>query len=178
MRPSVEASLTIQNQKIEFYTATLRIFAHFSGIRYLMFHWPISSAFIGIGTNLFFLTIIGLLSWYRYMSTSENTQVVVRVGFGDKNDIDERRKQAKQTLIREQQRQSTVRESGKRSRSRSSSPMPSQRRTQSLEQLTSKVEFRTEPVENLGHVQKEVEKSDLEEPQELKMSDEELKKDL
>lgn len=31
-----------------------------------MFHWPVLSAFLGVSTNLFFILIICLLSWYHW----------------------------------------------------------------------------------------------------------------
>lgn len=45
---------------------TLHITAHFTGLRYIMFHWPVLSAFLGVSTNLFFILIICLLSWYHW----------------------------------------------------------------------------------------------------------------
>lgn len=31
-----------------------------------MFHWPLVSAFVGISTNLFFILVISVLSWYHW----------------------------------------------------------------------------------------------------------------
>lgn len=31
-----------------------------------MFHWPFVSAFVGISTNLFFILVISVLSWYHW----------------------------------------------------------------------------------------------------------------
>lgn len=70
-----------------------------------MFHWPVLSAIIGIGTNLFFLSILALLSWYRYLVSHESDPVVVRVGFDENRmkSIEERRSQVKDFLLREKQ---------------------------------------------------------------------------
>ena len=46
--------------------------AHLSGLRYLMFHWPILSAIVGIGTNLFFIVFICILSYLHFASEEEN----------------------------------------------------------------------------------------------------------
>jgi len=47
--------------------------AHLSGLRYLMFHWPILSAIVGIGTNLFFITLLCTLSYLHFGTEEENT---------------------------------------------------------------------------------------------------------
>ena len=62
----------IQSRQIEFYSATIMINAHLSGLRYLMFHWPILSAIVGIGTNLFFIVFICILSYLHFASEEEN----------------------------------------------------------------------------------------------------------
>lgn len=46
--------------------------AHLSGLRYLMFHWPILSAIVGIGTNLFFITLLCTLSYLHFGAEEEN----------------------------------------------------------------------------------------------------------
>lgn len=112
-RPATSVTVEIQTRQIEIYSAQLRIYAHFTGLRYLMFHWPVLSAVIGIGTNLFFLSIVALLSWYRYLVSHESHEVVVRVGFDDSRtkSIEQRRSQVKDFLLREKQRQSKMRAS-------------------------------------------------------------------
>lgn len=47
--------------------------AHLSGLRYLMFHWPILSAVVGISTNLFFIVLICILSYLHFASEEENS---------------------------------------------------------------------------------------------------------
>ena len=46
--------------------------AHLSGLRYLMFHWPILSALVGIGTNLFFIALVCTLSYLHFAVEEEN----------------------------------------------------------------------------------------------------------
>lgn len=60
-----EIYVEIQNKNIELYSATLHVNAHFTGLRYLMFHWPLLSAGVGISSNLFFIVLIFSLSWYH-----------------------------------------------------------------------------------------------------------------
>lgn len=64
--------IEIQSRHIEFYSASLMINAHLSGLRYLMFHWPILSAIVGIGTNLFFITLLCTLSYLHFGAEEEN----------------------------------------------------------------------------------------------------------
>lgn len=89
--PVTDVFVEIQTMQIQFYSVTLHITAHFSGLRYIMFHWPVLSASIGtsigpnillcaldfslflfpfssagIGANLFFILTVSLLSWYHW----------------------------------------------------------------------------------------------------------------
>ena len=66
-----EFEIQIQSPTIEFYSAKLLINAYFTGLRYFMFHWPLISAVIGISLNLFFTTIISLISWYQLIHSDE-----------------------------------------------------------------------------------------------------------
>lgn len=45
--PITDVYVEIQSQKIQFYTVTLHIEADFTGLRYIMFNWPILSAIVG-----------------------------------------------------------------------------------------------------------------------------------
>lgn len=45
--PVTDVFVEIQSRKIQFNSVTLHITAHFSGLRYIMFHWPILSGTIG-----------------------------------------------------------------------------------------------------------------------------------
>lgn len=68
--PVTDVYVEIQSRKIQFYSVSLHITAHFTGLRYIMFHWPILSAVVGIATNLFFILLICLLSWYHWADTT------------------------------------------------------------------------------------------------------------
>ncbi|KAF3420076.1 hypothetical protein E2986_12353 [Frieseomelitta varia] len=63
----------IQSRHIEFYSANIMINAHLSGLRYLMYHWPILSAIVGIATNLFFIALVCILS-YLHFTTYEDSE--------------------------------------------------------------------------------------------------------
>ncbi|CAL7936752.1 unnamed protein product [Xylocopa violacea] len=62
----------IQSRHIEFYSASITINAHLSGLRYLMFHWPIFSAIVGVCTNLFFIALVCILSYLHFTSYEDN----------------------------------------------------------------------------------------------------------
>ncbi|TGZ38022.1 seipin [Temnothorax longispinosus] len=65
--------IEIQSRHIEFYSANLMINANLSGLRYWMFYWPILSACVGIGTNLFFIMLVCTLSYIHFGTEEENT---------------------------------------------------------------------------------------------------------
>lgn len=63
--------IEIQSRQIEFYSASVMINAHLSGLRYLMFHWPLLSSVVGICTNLFFIVLICVLSYLHFATEEE-----------------------------------------------------------------------------------------------------------
>ncbi|XP_053620786.1 seipin [Plodia interpunctella] len=63
--PVTDAYVELQSRYAQVYSCELHVLAHFTGLRYYMFNWPKVSAFIGINTNLFFVTLVFILSWYH-----------------------------------------------------------------------------------------------------------------
>ncbi|XP_049882296.1 seipin [Pectinophora gossypiella] len=63
--PVTDAYVELQSRYAQVYACELHIEAHFQGLRYVMFHWPKISAVVGISTNLFFVSLIFILSWYH-----------------------------------------------------------------------------------------------------------------
>lgn len=61
----------VQTKHIELYSAKFLINAHFSGLRYILFNWPILSAAIGITVNLFCIALVCLISWYQLIHSEE-----------------------------------------------------------------------------------------------------------
>lgn len=45
--PVTDVFIELQSRELQYYSMTLHITAHFSGLRYIMFHWPMLSAAIG-----------------------------------------------------------------------------------------------------------------------------------
>lgn len=64
--------IEIQSRHIELYSASIAINAHLSGLRYLMYHWPVFSAIVGIGTNLFFIALVCTLSYLHFTTYEDN----------------------------------------------------------------------------------------------------------
>lgn len=61
------ALVEILARDIQVYSANLHVIANLSGLSYYMYHWPISSATLGVATLASFMT---LLSVYRGQSSS------------------------------------------------------------------------------------------------------------
>ncbi|KAF7667596.1 hypothetical protein LDENG_00053540 [Lucifuga dentata] len=61
--PSDSAIIEILSNKVQIYSSQLYIHAHFTGIRYLIFNFPISSALMGILSNFIFLSVVFVFSY-------------------------------------------------------------------------------------------------------------------
>ncbi|XP_062892204.1 seipin isoform X4 [Mobula hypostoma] len=61
--PTIGAVIEIQTKHIEIYKAQLLIRAYFTGIRYLLYTFPVMSAIIGVSTNFTFLCVLVLASY-------------------------------------------------------------------------------------------------------------------
>ncbi|XP_016098516.1 seipin-like isoform X2 [Sinocyclocheilus grahami] len=72
-KPTVGAVIEIHSQHIQIYSAHLYIFAHFTGIRYLLYHFPLISALIGVMSNFAFLSLIIVLSFLQFNLISHRT---------------------------------------------------------------------------------------------------------
>lgn len=49
------------------YGAYLRIHAHFTGLRYLLYNFPMTCAFVGVASNFTFLSVIALFSYMQWV---------------------------------------------------------------------------------------------------------------
>uniref|UniRef100_A0A665XE71 Seipin n=1 Tax=Echeneis naucrates TaxID=173247 RepID=A0A665XE71_ECHNA len=63
--PSVTAVIEILSNKVQIYSSQLFVHAHFTGIRYLLFYFPVSSALVGVSSNFIFLSVVFVLSYMR-----------------------------------------------------------------------------------------------------------------
>ncbi|XP_066505815.1 BSCL2 lipid droplet biogenesis associated, seipin, like [Hoplias malabaricus] len=64
-KPTVGAVIQIYSQQIQIYKAQLYIHAHFSGIRYILYHFPLTSAVVGVMSNFTFLSMLILISYLQ-----------------------------------------------------------------------------------------------------------------
>uniref|UniRef100_A0A3B5A860 Seipin n=1 Tax=Stegastes partitus TaxID=144197 RepID=A0A3B5A860_9TELE len=65
--PSVTAVIEILSNKVQIYSSQLYVHAHFTGIRYLLFYFPVLSALVGVSSNFVFLSILFILSYVRVL---------------------------------------------------------------------------------------------------------------
>nr|XP_026484015.1 seipin [Vanessa tameamea] len=63
--PVTDAYVELQSRFVQVLSCELQIEAHFTGLRYVMYYWPKTSAIIGISSNLFFVSLMFILSWYH-----------------------------------------------------------------------------------------------------------------
>lgn len=66
LNPVVSADFEIKSRFAEIYDAEIIIHAKFSGLRYFMFYFPLTSAVIGSSLNLAILSLVVALSWFRF----------------------------------------------------------------------------------------------------------------
>lgn len=65
--PTTGAVIEIHSKRIQMYGAYLRIHAHFTGLRYLLYNFPVTCAFVGVTSNFTFLSIIALFSYMQWV---------------------------------------------------------------------------------------------------------------
>lgn len=102
-QPTVGAVIEIRSKRVQIYSSQLRIHAYFTGIRYLLYNFPLTSAVIGVATNFAFLSVIALLGYLQVMwgGLWPPDQVRVKVMMGDNTRIQKRREEARKRMERE-----------------------------------------------------------------------------
>uniref|UniRef100_A0A671X2D2 Seipin n=1 Tax=Sparus aurata TaxID=8175 RepID=A0A671X2D2_SPAAU len=65
--PSATAVIEILSNKVQIYSSHLYVHAHFSGLRYLLFNFPLISAVVGVSSNFIFLSLLFLISYMRLL---------------------------------------------------------------------------------------------------------------
>ncbi|KAM9219735.1 seipin isoform 2-T2 [Dugong dugon] len=65
--PTTGVIIEIHSKRIQLYGAYLRIHAHFTGLRYLLYNFPMTCAFIGVASNFTFLSVIVLFSYMQWV---------------------------------------------------------------------------------------------------------------
>ncbi|KAJ0069397.1 hypothetical protein NL108_004227, partial [Boleophthalmus pectinirostris] len=93
--PTVGAVIEIQSRRVQIYSSQLRIHAYFTGIRYVLYNFPLTSAVIGVATNFAFLSVIVLFSYLQFIwgGIWPPEQVRVRVMMGDNSRMQQRKQE-------------------------------------------------------------------------------------
>ncbi|XP_068460119.1 seipin-like [Clinocottus analis] len=102
-QPSIGAVIEILSKRVQIYSSQLRIHAYFTGIRYVLYNFPLTSAVIGVATNFAFLSVIVLFSYLQFIwgGIWPPNQVRVRVMMGDNTRIQQRREEARKRMEKE-----------------------------------------------------------------------------
>lgn len=102
-KPTIGAVIQIQSKRVQVYSAQLRIHAYFTGIRYILFNFPLTSAMIGVAANFAFLIVIVLFSYLQFIwgGLWPPDQVRVKVMMGDNTRITQRKEEARKRMERE-----------------------------------------------------------------------------
>ncbi|XP_060931893.1 seipin-like [Limanda limanda] len=102
-QPTVGAIIEVHSKQVQIYSSQLRIHAYFTGIRYLLYNFPLTSAVVGVASNFAFLSVIVLFSYLQFIwgGLWPPDQVRVRVMIGDNTRITQRREEARKRMDRE-----------------------------------------------------------------------------
>ncbi|CAI6355033.1 unnamed protein product [Macrosiphum euphorbiae] len=92
LHPVTDIYFEMLNHDIQIYSANINIFANLGGLRYLMFHWPIVSACLGIGSTFLFVFFVFSMSWRHIYDSevyrSEPNDILVRTAIGKLDEFD------------------------------------------------------------------------------------------
>lgn len=102
-QPTVGAVIQIQSKRVQIYSSQLRIHAYFTGIRYVLYNFPLTSAVVGVATNFAFLSVIVLFSYLQFIwgGLWPPDQVRVRVMMGDNTRTQQRKEVARKRMEKE-----------------------------------------------------------------------------
>lgn len=98
--PAVGALIEIQSRRVQIYSAQLRIHAYFTGVRFLLYNFPVMSAIVGVASNFTFLSVIVLFSYLQFIwgGLYPPEQVRVKVMMGDSTRLQQRREEARKRM--------------------------------------------------------------------------------
>ncbi|XP_010868948.1 seipin isoform X2 [Esox lucius] len=99
-QPTVGAVIEIQSRRVQIYSAQLRIHAFFTGIRYVLYNFPVTSAVIGVASNFAFLSVIVLFGYLQFIwgGLWPPEQFRVKVMMGDTTRLQRRRDEARKRM--------------------------------------------------------------------------------
>ncbi|XP_049580299.1 seipin [Syngnathus scovelli] len=102
-QPTIGTVIEIQSKRVQIYSSQLRIHAYFTGVRYVIYNFPLTSAVIGVATNFAFLSVIVLFSYLQFIwgGIWPPDQVRVKVMIGDSTRMQQRREEVKKRMEKE-----------------------------------------------------------------------------
>ncbi|KAM9754534.1 seipin-like [Menidia menidia] len=102
-QPTVGAVVEILSKRVQIYSSQLRIHAYFTGIRYVLYNFPLTTAVIGVATNFAFLSAVALFGYLQLIwgGLWPPDQVRVKVMMGDNTRIQKRKEEARKRIERE-----------------------------------------------------------------------------
>ncbi|XP_061678431.1 seipin-like [Syngnathoides biaculeatus] len=102
-QPTVGTVIEIQSKRVQIYSSQLRIHAYFTGVRYVLYNFPLTSAVIGVATNFAFLGVIVLFSYLQFIwgGLWPPDQVRIKVMMGDSTRMQQRREEVKKRMEKE-----------------------------------------------------------------------------
>ena len=68
MRPAMSIDFQVMSRFAEIYEAKYQVQAKFTGLRYILYFFPMTSAVFGIGFNFMWLMIILFFTWYGFLA--------------------------------------------------------------------------------------------------------------
>ncbi|CAL1531242.1 unnamed protein product [Lymnaea stagnalis] len=77
--PSVGAVVEVHSHKIEIYSSTLKFFAKLTGMKYILYYWPILSAALAVFFNTSILALGMLVAWLQKNETLKRIAEVVQL---------------------------------------------------------------------------------------------------
>ncbi|XP_044126371.1 seipin isoform X2 [Bufo gargarizans] len=87
--PTTGAVIQVQSVHIQIYSAELRVHAHFTGLRYILYNYPVISAIIGITSNFVFMSVLVLLSYLQFAFGRSRSRAGNRVQSGTETERSE-----------------------------------------------------------------------------------------
>ncbi|GFQ99253.1 seipin [Trichonephila clavata] len=106
--PAYFAYVAIEAEIAEVYSCTLRIHAQFTGLRYMMYYWPMLSAVVGIGMNFFMISIMFTFIWVRQIMNSSQYNNLPLLSEEEQNLIKEIRESAQRSPSRSRSQAQTT----------------------------------------------------------------------
>ncbi|XP_077423849.1 seipin-like [Vanacampus margaritifer] len=109
-QPTVSTVIEIQSKRVQIYSSQLRIHAYFTGVRYVLYNFPLTSAVIGVATNFAFLGVIVLFSYLQFVwgGLWPPDQVRIKVMMGDSTRMQQRREEVKKRMEQENSQKELV----------------------------------------------------------------------